>query len=102
MSDVAASATRLVIISKGCLLQDASPEELLHSVEGRVWGWEVGSQELPELRETHLISGTIRKPEGVQLRIVSDRQPGSGACQLPPTLEDAYLAAITANREERP
>ena len=102
VSDVAASATRLAIISKGCLLREASPEALLECVVGRVWGWDVSSQDLPELRRTHLISGTIRKPDGVQLRVVSDRQPGPGASRLSPTLEDAYLAVITENREERP
>jgi ABC-type multidrug transport system ATPase subunit len=102
VSDVAASATNLAIILDGRLLRETSPEALLQSVDGRVWSWMVASEELTATRRNHLISGMIRRPDGIELRIVCDARPGADASPLQPTLEDAYLAAITSKRAERP
>ena len=100
VSDVEASATKLAIVSDGRLLQVTSPEALLRSVDGRVWSWMVASEGLTEARQKHLISGMIRKPDGIELRTVCDVRPSLDASPRQPTLEDAYLAAITSKREE--
>ena len=94
VSDVEAVATRLALIACGRLVRDTTPEELLRSAEGRVWGWVVGSDDFVRVREHHRVSGTVRRADGVHVRIVSEAPPSPQAVPLPPTLEDAYLAAM--------
>jgi ABC-type multidrug transport system ATPase subunit len=91
VSDVEATATRIVLINKGRLLHDAAPEDLLKQVEGRVFTCVVTSDELTEFRARHAISGSIRRGDGVHVRVVADSPPRASAGVVTPTLEDAYL-----------
>jgi hypothetical protein len=56
-----------------------------------VWEWTVHSDDLPALKQKHIVSGTIRKSDGVQVRVVSERKPDDSAQSISPNLEDAYL-----------
>jgi ABC-2 type transport system ATP-binding protein len=91
VSDVEATSTRIVLIEKGRLLRESAPEELLNELDGKVWEWIVRSEDLPALKQKHIISGTIRRTDGVQVRVVSEEQPEASARPIPPNLEDAYL-----------
>jgi ABC-type multidrug transport system ATPase subunit len=97
VSDVEASATEIVVISKGRKLDHATPERLLQRLDGRVWQWIVPSDALSGLKQKHLISGTVRRQDGVQLRVVSDTSPAPEAEPLAPSLEDVYLHLVSSD-----
>jgi ABC-type multidrug transport system ATPase subunit len=97
VSDVEASATEIVVISKGCKIDHAAPERLLRQLDGKVWQWLVPSEALPGLQQKLLISGTVRRHDGVQLRVVSATAPAAEAQALAPSLEDAYLKLVSGN-----
>jgi len=94
VSDVEATATHIVLINKGRLLRESAPEDLLKGLDGKVWEWIVKSEDLPALKQKHIISGTIRRTDGVQVRVVSESQPEANAQNISPNLEDAYLYFI--------
>jgi len=94
VSDVEATATRIAMINKGRLLRDASPEDLLKELDNKVWKWTVSSAELPALKQQYVISGTIRRSEGVEIRVVSGDEPNIQAVNVSPNLEDVYLFLI--------
>ena len=98
VSDVEAVATEIAILAHGELLVHGAPETLLQSVNGRVWEVVVASKGLPALRQTHLVSSTAHRSDGVHARVVSDTAPAAGTRPLEPSLEDAYLAALAARR----
>jgi len=98
VSDVEAAATQIALIRQGRLLRCETPEALLRGVEGKVWEWTASSTDLPVLRERHLLSGTIRHSDGVQVRAVQDAQPVATAQVVPPRLEDAYLYFVSNGR----
>jgi len=100
VSDVEATATHIALISRGKLLMHAAPEKLLQAVEGKVWEWVIPSENLPAVKQKHLISGTIRRSDGLHLRVVAEATPASGAEPVSPTLEDAYLYSISRSRTE--
>jgi len=100
VSDVEAVATRIALIARGRLIGDAAPEAMMRGVEGKVWGWVVPSERLTSVRERHRVSGTLRRSEGVHVRIVADERPSPEAQPLPPTLEDAYLHALAPSAAE--
>ena len=94
VSDVEATATRIALVNKGKLLREAAPEDLLKELGGMVWEWIVPSDELPALKQKHIVSGTIRRSEGVEVRVVSGSRPEVRAQNVTPNLEDAYLHFI--------
>ena len=93
--DVEATATTIALIHRGRLLRHAAPEELLQSVDGRVWEWTVPSVDLPGLKTRHLVSGTMRRSDGVRVRVVCSAPPATGAVAATPTLEDACLYVLS-------
>ena len=94
VSDVEATATHIALVNKGQLLREAAPENLLNELEDKVWEWTVHSDDLSALKQKHIISGTIRRSDGVQVRVVSTDKPDSSAQNVSPNLEDAYLFFI--------
>jgi len=97
VSDVEATATEIVVINHGRKLQHAAPEKLLQLLEGQVWQWIVPSETLPALKQKHIISSTVRRAEGVQVRVVSTQAPSPEAQPAPPSLEDVYLHLVSPN-----
>jgi ABC-2 type transport system ATP-binding protein len=94
VSDVEATTTHIVLINQGKLLCESSPEDLLKQLENKVWEWTVSSDELFLLKQRHIVSGTIRRSDGVQVRVVSENKPEATARNASPNLEDAYLYFI--------
>ena len=99
VSDVEAVASDIALIDQGRLLAHASPEALLRAAAGLVWEWVIPSSELPGVRQSYLISGTVRTGDGVRLRVVARQAPAPHAVAVEPTLEDAYLHAVAGSRK---
>jgi len=99
VSDVEATATRIVMMGLGRLLADATPEALLEGVRGRVWEVELPTGELGALRSRHLVGATLRRGANVLARVLAEGSPAAGARAMEPTLEDAYLKL---QRESQP
>ena len=96
VSDLESTAERIALMDKGRLLACATAEELIAATEGYVWEWTVPADALPALKQQHRVSATVRRPEGVRVRVVAANAPVPGATPAAPTLEDAYLARVGA------
>lgn len=97
VSDVEATATEIVIIHKGRKVLHAAPEKFVQSLDGQVWQWVVPSEALIALKQKYIISGTVRRQDGIQVRVVSETAPSADAQPIAPTLEDVYLQLISQN-----
>ena len=100
VSDVEATATSIAMINKGQRITHATPETILQTVEGKVWTWVVSSEEFTRLKQSHLISSTARRSDGVHVRVVAEQKPVEDAKPVLATLEDAYLYFIQRSRAE--
>lgn len=98
VSDIEAIATDIAILSSGRLLAHGAPEDLLRAVEGKVWELVIPSAEMSAAKQKFLISTSVRRTDGVHVRIVAAERPGTGAVPATPTLEDAYLHRISNQR----
>jgi ABC-2 type transport system ATP-binding protein len=94
VSDVEATAERIAVLHRGKLMASGTPEALVQPLAGQVWEWLVPAADVAGLRERLLVTSTLRRPDRVQVRAVSDRQPAAGARPVSPTLEDAYLKMV--------
>ena len=91
VSDVEATALEIAIIGQGRLLTHDTPEALLREVDGKVWSWVVSSAQLPEVNQQYLVSGAIRRSDGVHVRAVVESLRTSDAESVAPTLWAARL-----------
>jgi ABC-2 type transport system ATP-binding protein len=99
VSDVEAAANDIAIINQGQLLVRSSPEELLQSVEGKIWDWVIPSSELPAAKQKYVLSSVIRRKDGLHTRVVAETSPAQEAQPASsPTLEEAYLYCISTHR----
>jgi ABC-2 type transport system ATP-binding protein len=94
VSDVEATATRMVLLGNGRLIADDTPEGLLAHAAGRVWEIEVPATGLDPLRARGVVGATLRRGERVLARLLCDDLPAPGARPAAPTLEDAYLLLL--------
>ncbi len=100
VSDVAAVATHIALINEGRLIWHGLPEEMLHTVTGKVWGSVIPGSSLVEVSSKHLVANTTRRADGILVRIVSDTRPCPSAERLPANLEDAYLYFINRCQDD--
>ncbi|SEG44433.1 ABC-type multidrug transport system, ATPase component [Paenibacillus sp. UNC499MF] len=91
VSDIEATADRIAILSKGRLISDSNPGELLRHVQGKVWNVVIPESQLQEARAKWLISATVRREDGLLLRVVSETPPNEQAAAVHAGIEDAYL-----------
>lgn len=98
VSDIESIATEIAIMNGGSLVTMAAPEVLLRQAEGSVWEMVVPSEKFEEVRRTLHVSSAVRRADGVHVRAVAPSNPGHGAASVEPTLEDAFLATMSATR----
>ncbi len=98
VSDVEAVATQIALIAHGQLITHGAPETLLAAINGKVWEVVISSEGLPQLRQQYLVSNTAHRSDGVHARVIADLPPRPNAQRLEPSIEDAYLAALSAHR----
>lgn len=95
VADIEATADRVVVIARGRIRSDSTPDGLLQSADGLVWEQTVSDQEYQTIRQRWIISSAVRKQEGIQLRVVGDTPPSDRFRPTTPTLEDAYLLLLS-------
>lgn len=94
VSDVEASATALAVMRKGKLVFSGSPDVLLALAHGKVWDWTVAPERLDEVRAAYHVSNSLRRGDGVRVRLMSPVSPGPGAEVVLPSIEDAYVSLL--------
>ena len=99
VSDVEASATELAIMARGRLRFHGTPEALLAQADGHVWEWTVSAEQLADVRAKYTLCASLRRPDGIRVRVVHDEAPHADAQTVAPTLEDAYTWLLGSNTE---
>ena len=90
VSDVEASATSIAVMTAGQLRFHGTPEQLIARAEGHVWEWTIAPERLTDVRQRHTLCGSLRRPDGIRVRVIADDAPDTDAQCVAPELEDAY------------
>jgi ABC-type multidrug transport system ATPase subunit len=99
--DVESTASRLLLLARGQLRWDGTPEELIRRARGRVFETIAGDAEARELTRSTRITTRVRVAGGLRLRGLvapGEALPGPAA---EPTLEEAYLAEVAPPGAQR-
>lgn len=98
VEDLVATCNRLAIMKKGQFLYQGKMQELLREAENRVWVSMVEDEaKARELEKRYHVSSKQFTDEGLQLKILSDKQPTERSYPVEPTLEDAYIYITNVN-----
>ncbi|MFT9078579.1 ABC transporter ATP-binding protein [Ethanoligenens sp.] len=91
VSDVEYIAKDVIVMKKGQLLRQAPSAELIDEMQGKVWKLKVTESCLIEMKQQYVIGNILRHKNDVEVKIIADEAPGSGAISTEPDLEDYYL-----------
>lgn len=91
VSDIESIAGKVILLKSGKVIGFDTTENLLHSVEDKVWIATVGHRELNHLKEHYAIGNILQKADGFEIRIVSETKPCNQATITSPSLEDVFV-----------
>ncbi len=97
VADVSELCTRMAIINKGQILQEAEPLVAVKSLQGKIWRCIVEKREVQELeREQKVITTKLLSGRTV-VHIYSEVDPGNRFEGVAPDLEDVYFATMAGH-----
>jgi ABC-2 type transport system ATP-binding protein len=100
-SDVEAAARRILLLHRGRLRFDGTPEELVARARGRVFRTLIDDAGLAGIGHQYRVTARVRRLEGIEIRAVArPDQPLAGEL-IEPSLEEAYLAEIDLADSDR-
>jgi ABC-2 type transport system ATP-binding protein len=97
VSDVETLAERVVMIAGGQIVADDAPSALAAQLAGSVWEGLVSAADLTAIRARFAVTSAVRRRDGVLVRLCGPQAP-SAFVSATPTLEEAYLVRVRANR----
>ncbi len=100
-SDVAAAASRILILNHGRLVFDGPSTGLIDLARGRVFEALIEDHDLQHFSSRFRVTTRVRTLDGLRVRAVAydDQQPDGDLVE--PNLEEAYLAKIGAPGEQK-
>ncbi len=94
VEDVSELCTRMAIINKGQILQEAEPLKAVEGLQGMIWRRIVAKSALPVLEREHKIISTKLLSGRTVVHIYSEEDPGNGFELVAPDLEDVYFTTM--------
>ena len=91
VSDVEYIADKILMIKKGTLLMTGAVDELIAIANGNVWSCIVPQNEVEQYESQYCVGNLHHNGKNVELRIIAENKPVSGAKPVEATLEDLYL-----------
>lgn len=94
VEDVRTLCSDFAIICEGELLYTGKPDNALVEVEGKMYNKLIDKQDIEKYKENYKLISTQLKSGHLNIRIVSDADPGNGFVSSPAVLEDVYFNRI--------
>ena len=92
--DVAATASRILMMNQGRLLFDGTAGDLMDEAHGRIFEHMVSDDELREFSKLYRVTTRVRTLDGIRVRAVAGVGQEPAGKIVRPNLEEAYLAKL--------
>lgn len=100
VSDVEYIAGDILVMKKGKFIHEGKPDEIIHTIDDKVWECTVANREVPSLESRYNIGNMRTEGENTILRIISEKKPLENAVNAAPNLEDLYLYYFSDEEEK--
>jgi ABC-2 type transport system ATP-binding protein len=97
VEDVSELCTRMAIINRGQILQEAEPLKAVEELKGRIWRRVVEKSKIAELEREYQIISTKLLSGRTVVHIYCEEDPGSGFELVAPDLEDVYFTTMAGH-----
>ena len=91
VGDIEATCERIAVLNSGSIIFDGTVSGLLEMAEGKVYGAEVSTMEVPKLREKYQITGMLTNGSLTHVKMIAQAKPLPEAKSCAPDVEDAYM-----------
>ena len=91
VSDIEYIANEILLMKDGTLMRKGTADEIISSMSENVWECLVDKNMISEFITRYKISNMKTEPDGVVLRIISQKKPFSNARTVEASLEDVFL-----------
>ena len=91
VSDIEYIANEILLMKDGQITMSGTAEEIIASMPETVWTFRVPKAQIDAYMKAYKVANVKTIPGGAELRVLSYKQPVSGAVQSEPTLEDIFL-----------
>lgn len=91
IEDIAATCRSLAVIKNGHATSFPSLQALASEAKGKVWKWQVRSEQYNQLHMKGEVISTEVTADAVELRVLSTERPDEAAVEVNPTIEEGYL-----------
>lgn len=100
VEDVSELCTRMAIINRGEILEEAEPLKAVAGLQGKIWRKIVAKRDLPQVENEHKVISTKLLSGRTVVHIYSDNNPGNGFGIVEPDLEDVYFSTMAGNKRQ--
>lgn len=90
VTDLEFIAGQIILLRGGQVLKMEHTDNLISSVNGKVWSAVLSQEEFNQVKHQHRIGNIMKKSDGMEVRIISDKKPLAQAVLIQPILEDVY------------
>ncbi len=101
VEDVSELCTRMAIIDKGQILQEAEPLKAIQDLHGRIWRKIVEKSMLFSMENEHCVISTKLLSGRTVVHIYSEEDPGNGFELVAPDLEDVYFTTMAGYNQKQ-
>lgn len=91
VSDIEYIANEILLMKDGTIPLSGTAEEIVASMPQKVWTFTVPKADIDNYLKSYKVANVKTTPGGVELRVLSFRQPTAEAAEVAPNLEDAFL-----------
>ena len=91
VSDIEYIANEILLMKDGCITMSGTAEEIVASMPEKVWTFTVPKAQIDAYLKSYKVANVKTVPGGAELRVLSNLRPNSGAVEVEPNLEDAFL-----------
>lgn len=91
VSDVELIANRIIMMKQGDVVVQGSVEEIVKTIDHKVWDVCVGMKDVEPLVQKYCISNQKYEGKEAIIRVISEEKPMEAAVVSKPTLEDLYI-----------